>query len=222
MLLSWWCPLGHGKRHLPAIQIFIAVRLISILTARLSSRWTVPLTWNFVNLQNYLTTLVMNKIVQKHFLVGSLPGGRDHRCPPGCWAGVGPAPGSPPGHRSTYPQHNTIFPLQGNICLHSIQQNRPMDQIYSKTPNSKCRLWPVKVLGGRCLSVWGPPPPPMTPYPPLTNCIRVYIILMYTEKGGERANQRECYWGITVVHKAKAGRSKIPTWLTVSPVYKLY
>ena len=43
MLLSWWCPLGHGKRHLPAIQIFIAVRLIPILT-HLSSGWTVPLT----------------------------------------------------------------------------------------------------------------------------------------------------------------------------------
>ncbi len=42
MLLSWWCPLGHCKRHLPAIQIFIAVRLIPILT-HLSSRWTVPL-----------------------------------------------------------------------------------------------------------------------------------------------------------------------------------
>ncbi len=44
MLLSWWCPLGHGKRHLPAIQIFIVVRLIPILT-HLSSRWTVPLSY---------------------------------------------------------------------------------------------------------------------------------------------------------------------------------
>ncbi len=42
MLLSWWCPLGHDKRHLPAIQIFIAVQLIPILT-NLSSRWTVSL-----------------------------------------------------------------------------------------------------------------------------------------------------------------------------------
>ncbi len=42
MLLSWWCPLGHDKRHLPATQIFIAVRLIPILT-HLSSGWTVPL-----------------------------------------------------------------------------------------------------------------------------------------------------------------------------------
>ncbi len=37
-----WCPLGHDKRHLPAKQIFIAVRLIPILT-HLSSGWTVPL-----------------------------------------------------------------------------------------------------------------------------------------------------------------------------------
>ncbi len=42
MILSWWCPLGHWKWHLPAIQFILAVRLILILT-RLSSRWTVPL-----------------------------------------------------------------------------------------------------------------------------------------------------------------------------------
>ncbi len=42
MILSWWCPLGHGKWHLPAIQFILAVRLIPILT-HLSSRWTVPL-----------------------------------------------------------------------------------------------------------------------------------------------------------------------------------
>jgi hypothetical protein len=34
--------LGHDKRHLPATQIFIAVRLIPILTP-LSSGWTVHL-----------------------------------------------------------------------------------------------------------------------------------------------------------------------------------
>jgi hypothetical protein len=42
MLLSWGCPLGHGKWHLPAIQFILTVRLIPILT-HLSSRWTVPL-----------------------------------------------------------------------------------------------------------------------------------------------------------------------------------
>jgi hypothetical protein len=31
-----------------------------------------------------------------------------------------------------------------------------------------------------------PAPPPMTPYPPLTHCVRVYSILIYTGKGGER------------------------------------
>ncbi len=34
--------MGHNKRHLPAIHIFIAVRLIPIFT-HLSSGWTVPL-----------------------------------------------------------------------------------------------------------------------------------------------------------------------------------
>ncbi len=42
-LLYWWCPLGHCKWHLPAIQFILAVRFIPILT-HLSSRWTVPLT----------------------------------------------------------------------------------------------------------------------------------------------------------------------------------
>ncbi len=46
-----------------------------------------------------------------------------------------------------------------------------MDQISIKTTNPKCRPflknWPVKVLGSRCLSVWGsrsPPPPRYTLY----------------------------------------------------------
>ncbi len=38
-----------------------------------------------------------------------------------------------------------------------------MDQISKKTPNPKCWLflknWPVKVLGGRCLSIWDPSSP---------------------------------------------------------------
>ncbi len=42
MLLSWWCPLGHGKEHLPAKQFVILDRLIPILT-HLSCHWTVPL-----------------------------------------------------------------------------------------------------------------------------------------------------------------------------------
>ncbi len=42
MIFSWWCLLGLGKWHLPAIQFILTVWLIPIL-ARLSSRWTVPL-----------------------------------------------------------------------------------------------------------------------------------------------------------------------------------
>jgi hypothetical protein len=51
---------------------------------------------------------------------------------------------------------------------------------------------------------------------PLTHCIRVYSILIHTGKGG-RADQREGYWG-----NSSQRRSKIPTSLTVSPVYRLY
>ncbi len=44
MKLSWWCPLGQGKWHLPAKEYIIMDRLIPILT-HLSSHWTVPLMW---------------------------------------------------------------------------------------------------------------------------------------------------------------------------------
>ncbi len=42
MLLSWWCPLGQCKGHLPAREDIIMDQLIPILT-HLSSHWTVPL-----------------------------------------------------------------------------------------------------------------------------------------------------------------------------------
>ncbi len=42
MKLSWWCPLGHGKWHLPAIQFILTVWLKPILTP-LSFHQTVPL-----------------------------------------------------------------------------------------------------------------------------------------------------------------------------------
>ncbi len=42
MKLSWWCPLGQGKWHLPAKECIIMDRLIPILTHH-SSHWTVPL-----------------------------------------------------------------------------------------------------------------------------------------------------------------------------------
>ncbi len=57
MLLLWWCSLGHGKRHLPAIQIFIVVRLIPILT-HLSSRWTVPLRCKQADINNFIAGVV--------------------------------------------------------------------------------------------------------------------------------------------------------------------
>jgi hypothetical protein len=49
MLLLWWCPLGQGKGHLPAMQFILAVRLIPILT-HLNSRWTVPLRCKYEDL----------------------------------------------------------------------------------------------------------------------------------------------------------------------------
>ncbi len=43
---------------------------------------------------------------------------------------------------------------------------------------------PVKILGGRCLSVWGPRSPP----PPVTHCMNTctpVFVLIHTGKGGE-------------------------------------
>ncbi len=78
----------------------------------------------------------------------------------------------------------------------------------------------VKGLCGRCLSDCGPllsydpiPPPPAL-------CVRVFCILIHTGNwwgGGGKKLTREMVSGATVY---KAG-SKIPTWLTLSPVYKL-
>jgi hypothetical protein len=56
----------------------------------------------------------------------------------------------------------------------------------------------------------------MTPYPlPTLNTVYVYAVFLFTWKGGELT--REKVRGATV-HEAG---SKIPTWLTVSSVYKL-
>jgi hypothetical protein len=62
LLLTWWCPLGQGKGHLPAREYIIMDRLILILTP-LSSHWTVPLkeniqhfkTWHFFYTWNFFT-----------------------------------------------------------------------------------------------------------------------------------------------------------------------
>ncbi len=59
---------------------------------------------------------------------------------------------------------------------------------------------------------------PRTPYPPLTHWIRVFSILyLFTQRrGGGESTTRE-KGRVATVHKAG---SKIPTWLTVSPVHK--
>jgi hypothetical protein len=76
--------------------------------------------------------------------------------------------------------------------------------------NAKCRyLRPVKILCGRCFICLRPPYSP-----PLTHCICVYSILIHTGKGEGGANQREVKRG-----NSSQSRSKIPTWLTASPVY---
>ncbi len=70
---------------------------------------------------------------------------------------------------------------------------------------AKCRHLKIYFAAG-CLSVWGPLPY----YDPIPHTYS------YREGGGEltREKVREA-----TVHKAG---SKIPTWLTVSPVYKLW
>ncbi len=73
--------------------------------------------------------------------------------------------------------------------------------------------WPVKVLGGRCLPFWGPRSPPLSP---VTRCMNTYNILhtpvlMHTGRGGGV--------GEPVRRLEERKGSKIPTWLTVSPVY---
>ena len=85
--------------------------------------------------------------------------------------------------------------------------------------NAKYRYpknWLVKGLCGRCFIFLRTPPllwPHTTP-PPLTHSIRVYYTLIHTGKGGGgRANQRE-----DSRDKISQRRSKIPTWVTVSPV----
>ncbi len=58
---------------------------------------------------------------------------------------------------------------------------------------------------------------PHIPRPPL-HTVYVYTVYLFTHgMGGGRANQREGERG-----NITQSRSKIPTWLTVSPVYKLY
>ncbi len=83
-----------------------------------------------------------------------------------------------------------------------------------QSTKAKCRhlkKWPAKGLCGRCLSVWPPLPTPL----PATHCLYLlsFTVLCYREGWWES-------WTSEKVREAtvyKAG-SKIPTWLTVSPV----
>ncbi len=76
-----------------------------------------------------------------------------------------------------------------------------------------------KVLGGRCLSDWGLRSPP----PSVTHCINTCTYpWTYSPKDGGGGGGR---WTNEKVRGAlvhKRCRSKIPSWLTVSPVYELY
>jgi hypothetical protein len=95
-----------------------------------------------------------------------------------------------------------------------------------KDIKAKCRrlkILPVKGLCGRCLYLSEAPSPPMTPYPPSPlHTVYVYTVYLYPQGwgmgGGGVELTREKVRGETV-HKVG---SKIPTWLTVSPVYKLW
>ncbi len=71
---------------------------------------------------------------------------------------------------------------------------------------------------GRFLSVWGPLPHNSTPQTPTSHTLSVYTVLTNREGGGGEI------WTRAKVREAtvdKAG-SKIPTWLTLFPVYKLW
>jgi hypothetical protein len=80
----------------------------------------------------------------------------------------------------------------------------------AKCPHLKNLL--VEGLCGRCLSAWGP-----EIHTPPSHCKSVNSIHIHTGKRGESWT-REKGKG-TTVHKAG---SKIPTWLTLSQVYKFW
>ncbi len=87
--------------------------------------------------------------------------------------------------------------------------------------NAKCRYlknWPVKGLCGRCFICLRPPPLPWPHIPPPLHTVYVYAVYLFTqEKGGGELTSEKVRGAIVA-----QSRSKIPTWLTVSPVYKLY
>jgi hypothetical protein len=91
-----------------------------------------------------------------------------------------------------------------------------INYIDTKAECRHLKNWPLKWLCGMCFSVWGslpssdPIPPPLTLY--------MCILYTYSHRKGGRELTREKVRGATVY---KAG-SKILTWVTVSPVFKLW
>jgi hypothetical protein len=82
---------------------------------------------------------------------------------------------------------------------------------------SSFKKWPVKGLCGRCLSVWGPLPS-YDPIPTPLHIVYVYTVYLFPQGGKGESWTREKVRGAIVYN---AG-SKIPTWLTESPVFKLW
>ncbi len=84
--------------------------------------------------------------------------------------------------------------------------------------NAKCRYLKKLTCKGTSRQVFNlseAPSPPIPPYsPPSTHCIRVY---KFTRGRWGVPNKKKDYRG-----NISQSRSKISTWLTVSPVYKLY
>jgi hypothetical protein len=97
---------------------------------------------------------------------------------------------------------------KGLFCM---TENERFGLVFVKTGSLNSGT--VKGLSDRCF-ICLRPPPLLWPHTPLTHCIHVYSILTHTGKGGGRANQRKGYSG-----NSSQSRSKIPTWLTVSPLF---
>ncbi len=90
-----------------------------------------------------------------------------------------------------------------------------------KDTKAKCRHLKKLPVKGQAAGVWGLLPllwPHTTTTTPYTMYTYVYSEYLFTQGRGGRRWTSEKVKGATV-HKAG---SKIPTWLTVSPVYKLW
>ncbi len=94
------------------------------------------------------------------------------------------------------------------------KEGRKRRKIRLTEGNAECRHLnnlPVKGLCGRCLSVWGPEPH----IPPLTQCIRVYSVLIHTGKRERGSWTTEKERGATGESTDHTAGLKIPAWLNV-------